>query len=194
MSSMQQPPVAPEPGSSSYPPPREPNLSARTLVAVIGVVFVILIGIVLVLLLMSGGGGSNSPKGALTGYADGFNDGNMEKALDHTLLAFFPNYDSIVATFDNIPIEDMINIEYSNLEVIYEDTMTEDQLQEVQYTLEEINWTLDIQIEETAIVGYTISLEYIGFPPATFDGEMVVVKVDGSWYLAMLDAPDLFDY
>jgi len=169
-------------------------MSARTLVAVVGVVFVILIGIVLALLLMSGGGGSgsDSPKGALTGYADGFNDGDMKDALDHTLLVFFPDYEDIVDSSDNFSFADLITIEYSAIEVVYEDSMTEDQLQEVQYEVEEINWTLDIVIEETAIVEYTMSIEYTGYPAMTFDGEMVVVKVDGNWYLA--DPPDLFDY
>ncbi len=171
-------------------------MSARTFVAVVGVVFVILIGIVLALVLMSGGGGSgsDSPKGALTGFADGFTDGDMKDALDHTLLVFFPDYETIVDSFDNISFADMITIEYSAIEVVYEDSMTEDQLQEVQYAVEEINWTLDIVIEETAIVEYTMSIEYAGYPAMTFDDEMVVVKVDGSWYLAMMDPSDLFDY
>jgi hypothetical protein len=164
---------------------------------VIGVVFVILIGIVLVLLLMSGGGsGGNSPSGALTGYADGFNDGDMKDALDHTLLVFMPNYEDIVASFDGIDINDVVTFEYKDIEVIYESSMTADQLQEAQYMVDEINMTLDIEVQETAIVEYTMSIEYTGYDigPVTFDGDMVVVKVDGAWYLAMLSAPDPFDY
>jgi hypothetical protein len=94
-----------------------------------------------------------------------------------------------------MPIAGLITIEYSNIEVVYESSMTADQLQEAEYAVDEINLTLDIEVQETAIVEYTVSIEYTGFyfGPVTFDGEMVVVKVDGDWYLAMLSPPDLFE-
>lgn len=194
MSSMQQPPVASQPGPSPYQPPREPNISARTLVAVIGVVFVILIAFVLVLVLMGGGGGSSSPNKALEGYASEINNGDLKGAFDHTIIVFMPGYDDMMAAYDNISFEGMISVDVSNIEVVYEESMTQDQLDEVESTLEEINITMDIDIQDTAIVTYTMSMEIYGFPMPADDTESVVVKVGGDWYLAIFDVPGFFDY
>lgn len=194
MSSMQQPPVAPQPGPSSYQPPREPNISARTLVAVVGVVFIIVISMVLILLFVSGGGSSNSPSGALSGFADGINDGDMKYAFDHTILKFMPNYDEMLSMYDNMSFAGLVNIEFTDVSVVSNSSMTVDQQEEAQDTIDEINMLLDIEIQDTAFVDYTMRMEYAGYSgaPMIEPGEMLCIKVDGHWYIAMLSFPSMF--
>lgn len=192
MSSMQQPPVAPQPGPSSYQPPREPNISARTLVTVVAVVFIVLIGIVLVLLLMSGGG--NSPEGALKGFAGGVNSGDAKEAFDHTVLSLMPGYETQVTYLGSLLLVGDPHIDINSVREISNESMTSDQLEEAQDIINEVLAYVDIEVEDMTFVEYSMTMEYtsIGGGPQTLSGEMLCVKVDGTWYLAMLTFFDEF--
>ncbi len=177
-----------------FQPPQEPNISAKTFATIIAVVLVVVIAGALAVIFLSGsGGGSGSPKAALQGYADGINDGSMKEAMDHTILRFLPNYEQMMAPFENMSFEGIITVDVSNVSVVYESSMTPDQLEEVADLMEEINWTMTITVQEVAFVEYTIAYDYSIYGHFSFPGEMLTVKVDGKWYLTMLSVPNLFE-
>ena len=185
MSTQQMPP---------YQPPPEPNISARTLVTVVAVVFVFIIGIALAVILLGGGGSTGSPSGTVKGYVAGFNDGDMRAAFDHTVLKFMPNYDELVSLFDNYSYSSVMHIKLSDISVTYNSSMTMDQMQEAQDMVNDIMMVVDVQIDNTAFVSYTMTVTssmYAG-GAITVPGEMLCVEIDGSWYIATLGMPDMF--
>ena len=181
-------------GTPPYQPPPEPNISAKTFATVIAVVLVVVIAGALAVIFLSGsGGGSGSPKAALQGYADGINDGSMKEATDHTLLRFMPNYEQMLSPYENISFEGMITVEISNVSVVYESSMTSDQLEEARDLMNEINMTMDITIQEVAFVEFTMAFDYV-YGQFSVPSDMLTVKVDGHWYLAMFSVPDLVEF
>ena len=188
MSNQQMPPVMPETSPPAYSPPREPHISARTLFAVLAVVFIVVISAALVMVVLSGsGGGGNSPEGALEGYVSGINSGNAKSAFDHTVLKFMPNYDSQISTFEGMITYGDPHIHLSNVSVVSNSSMTQDQMQEAQDTVNELLQYLDIQVQDMAFVQYTMTIEYrsIGGGAQTFSGHMLCVEIEGHWYLAV---------
>ena len=182
-------------GTPPYQPPPEPNISAKTFAIVIAVVLVVVIAAALAVIFLSGGGGgSGSPKAALLGYAEGINDGSMKEATDHTILRFLPNYEQLLSPYENVSFADMVTVEISNVSVVNESSMSLYQQDEVADIMNEINWTLDITVQEVAFVEYTIAFDYSSYGKFSFNGEMLTVKVDGHWYLAMLSVPDLLEF
>lgn len=182
-------------GTPPYQPPPEPNISARTFAIVIAVVLVVVIAGALAAILLSGSsaGGSGSPKAALQGYADGINHGSMKAATDHTILKFMPNYEQMLAPYENMSFQGMVKVDISNVSVVYKSSMTSDQLEEAADLMSEINMTLDIVVQEVAFVEYTMDFDYT-YGQFSFPGEMLTVKVDGHWYLAMLSFPDPLEF
>ncbi len=179
---------------SPFQPPKEPNISARTLFMVLAVVFVVIIAAALALVLVMGGGGgsSKSPSGALQGYAAGINDGDFKAAFDHTILKFMPNYDEMLSQFDNMSsYMNGVSITFSDVSVVYNSSMTNDQRQEANDTIEEISTMMNLNIQDFAFVEYTMKISYSGYSPMSFPGEMLCVEVNGSWYVAMLSFPDM---
>jgi hypothetical protein len=181
-------------GMPPYQPPHEPNISGKTFATIIAIVFIVVVGAALAVIFLSGsGGGSGSPKAALIGYADGINDGSMKEATDHTLLRFMPNYEQMLSPYENISFEGMITVEISNVSVVYESSMTSDQLEEARDLMNEINMTMDITIQEVAFVEFTMAFDYV-YGQFSVPSDMLTVKVDGHWYLAMFSVPDLLEF
>jgi hypothetical protein len=188
MSSQQTPPAMPDMSQPQYIPPREPNVSARTLFAVLAVAFVVLAGGVLVAVALSGSnGGSKSPEGALKGYISGVNSGSAKAAFDHTVMKFMPNYDSQIAAFDSMIRYGDPHIHLNSVSVVDNSSMTQDQMQEAQDIVNELLQYLNIEVQDMAFVEYNMTIEYtsIGGGPQTFSGHMLCVEIEGHWYLAM---------
>jgi hypothetical protein len=171
-----------------YQPPREPSVSARTLVTVLAVVFVIVIGAAVVVVLVAGGGSSKSPEGALNGYVAGVNSGDARAALDHTIVKLMPNYDSMVSSLGSMMLTGDPHIVINSVSTVDNSSMTMDQMQEAQDIMNEILVYINIEVQDMAFVEYNMTMEYMGMGggPQTLSGEMLCVKVDGSWYLAMV--------
>lgn len=187
MSSTQQPPAAPQLGPSSYQPPGEPNISARTLLTVLAVVFIVVIGSALVVVLVAGGG-SNSPEGAFKGYVGGVNSGDAKAALDHTVVRLMPDYENMVAYMGGMMLTGDPHIDINSVTSVDNSSMSHDQTQEAQDIMNEVLAYVNIEIQDMAFVEYNMTMRYqgMGGEPRTFEGEMLCVKVDGQWYLAMI--------
>jgi hypothetical protein len=161
---------------------------------VVGVVFIVLIGIVLAMLLLSGGGSGNSPEGALNGFAAGVNSGDAREAFDHTILALMPGYEDQIDYLGGILLMGDPHIEINSVTEIDNETMTSDELEEAEDIIDEMLMYLDIDVEDMAFVEYNMTMEYegIGGGSEALEGQMLCVKVDGTWYLAMLTFFDEF--
>jgi hypothetical protein len=178
----------PDMNQPPYMPPREPNISARTLFAVLAVAFVVLVGGVLVAVALSGSnGGSNSPEGALEGYVSGINSGSAKAAFDHTVMRFMPNYESQISAYESMITYGDPHVHLNIVGVVSNSSMTQDQMQEAQDIVNEVLQYLNIEVQDMAFVEYSMTIEYksIGGGPQTFSGQMLCVEIDGHWYLAM---------
>jgi len=99
----------------------------------------------------------------------------------------------MLSAYDNMSLGNLVQIEISNVSVVYNSSMTLDQQEEAMDMVSEINMVMDVEIQDTAFVEYTMTMGYAGYAEFSFPGEMVCVKIGGDWYLAMLSFPNPFE-
>jgi len=163
------------------------------LVAVLAVVLIVILAAALVLVLASSEG-SNSPEAALRGYVGGINSGDGRAAFDHTVLKFMPGYEQQVSALQNIVMYGDPHIIIKNVSVVDNASMTQDMKDEAVDIMNEILAYINITVEDMAFVEYNMTMEFrsLGGGPEQMNGEMLCVKIDGSWYLAMPSFMDSF--
>ena len=157
------------------PPPS--GSGKGVLMAIIAIVVVIIV-VLAVTLMFLGGGGNSSPTGAMDSFVDNYNSRDWEGALHYTDAHFMSDseFDDILS--DAYDDEDTVSL--SDVEARYQEDMTSGEIEDAEDTVEGMEEEYDINISEFCMVDYRMTID-----EETDSGEMLAVKVDGSWYLVI---------
>ena len=183
MSDQSIPPVGPYQGP--YPPPqyRAAGHDPRVVLGVFVLILAMVAIVVLVLVSIGFGGDSNTPEGTLEHYAAALNEGDARDMLDQTVLCLSPDYESWVEQFQQTVLEGRPHLEISNVTVIDREDFTVWQQLEAEDAIEEISDAFGKTVEDCCFVRYTAVLTYEVYGSQEFDGEVLCLLIDGTWYL-----------
>ena len=123
----------------------------------------------------------DTPEELVLEFNNRLNENYIKEAISLTTFRFHPDFED--EDFQSLYSDTIIKSEYSDIQVKYESSLNQSEMDIINQTMLNIDTEYDIMVEDYCLIYYNETIIWPGYGPETALWYHVCVKIDTKWYI-----------